>query len=239
MNILAIGAHPDDIEFGCAHVLIREVRKGNRVKLLVLSKGEAGSEGSPEEREMEARNSAKLIGAELDFMDLGGDCHIEYIRENAFKLAAEIRKFQPQIVLAPHTSENQHPDHAVAGKLARDAARFARYAGLGALKRFSLSGSGPHAIGALYFYTITKQITTREIDAPEIVIDISDVQADWVKVMECHASQMRSRNYCDLRVSGARNLGLSIGVEYAAGFHLSDPIRLDALSDISMSSRHF
>ena len=52
MNILAVGAHPDDIEFGCAHALIQEVRKGNRVKLLVLSRGEAGSNGTPEAREV-------------------------------------------------------------------------------------------------------------------------------------------------------------------------------------------
>ena len=55
MNILAVGAHPDDIEFGCAHALIQEVRKGNHVKVLVLSRGEAGSNGTPEAREGEAR----------------------------------------------------------------------------------------------------------------------------------------------------------------------------------------
>ena len=68
MNILAVGAHPDDIEFGCAHVLIQEVRKGNNVKLLVLSRGEAGSNGTPEARESEARAAAKLIGADIDFL---------------------------------------------------------------------------------------------------------------------------------------------------------------------------
>jgi LmbE family N-acetylglucosaminyl deacetylase len=130
MNILAVGAHPDDIEFGCAHVLIQEVRKGNRVKLLVLSRGEAGSNGTPDARESEARAAAKLIGAEIDFLDFGGDCHILRAPENAFKIAYEIRKFQPSIVLAPHTAENQHPDHAVVGHLVRDASRFARYGGL-------------------------------------------------------------------------------------------------------------
>ena len=234
MNILAVGAHPDDIEFGCAHVLIQESRKRNRVKLLVLSRGEAASNGTPESREAEARAAAKLMGAEIEFLDFGGDCHIERMPENALKLAAEIRKFQPAIVLAPHTDENQHPDHAVVGKLMRDACRLARYGGLSSLKGFSLAGTAPHAISALYYYTITK-----EFGAPDIVVDVSAVIKDWESAMLVHASQMTSRSYVDLRLSAARNLGLSIGVEYAAGFYVNDAVRVDALSDLTLSARYF
>jgi len=234
MNILAVGAHPDDIEFGCAHLLIKEARRGNQLKLLVLSRGEAASNGTPESRETEARAAAKLMGAEIDFLDFGGDCHILRNPENALKLAYEIRKFQPGIVLAPHLDEDQHPDHAVAGKLMRDASRFARYGGIDSLKGFSLKGTAPHTITALYYYTITK-----EFGAPDIVVDISDVAKDWEQAMLAHASQMQSRRYADLRLSAARHLGLSIGVEYAAGFYTNDPVRVDALSDLSLSSRHF
>jgi N-acetylglucosamine malate deacetylase 1 len=234
MNILAIGAHPDDIEFGCAHVLIQEVRRGNRVKLLVLSKGEAASNGTPESREVEAHQAAKLIGAEIQFLHFGGDCHLQHIPENTFKVAKEIREFQPAIVLAPHTNENQHPDHAVVGRLARDACRFARYAGLDVLKTFSTTDVASHAAAALYYYTITV-----EFGKPDVVIDISDVVKDWERAMQCHESQMKTRSYADLRLSAARNLGLSIGTEYAAGFYTNDPVRVGALSDITLSSRHF
>jgi len=234
MNILAVGAHPDDIEFGCAHALIQEVRKGNHVKLLVLSRGEAGTNGTPEAREGEARAAAKLIGADIDFLDFGGDCHLLRSPENAFKLAVEIRKAQPAIVLAPHTGENQHPDHAVVGNLVRDASRFARYGGLEFLKGFSLKGTAAHTISALYFYTITK-----EFGPPDIVIDVSDIVKDWEAAMLCHAGQMQTRGYVDLRLSAARHLGLSIGVEYAAGFYGNDPVRVGALSDLTLSSRHF
>src|SRR6266852_3951025 len=106
MNILAIGPHPDDIEFGCAPILIKEIKKGNRVKLLVLSRGEAGSRGTPEVREQEARAAARLIGAEIDFLQFAGDCRLQHTPENSFRIAAEIRKFQPAIVLAPHPAEN-------------------------------------------------------------------------------------------------------------------------------------
>lgn len=234
MNILAVGAHPDDIEFGCAHVLMQEARKGNRVKLLVLSRGEAASNGTPEGREEESRAAAKAMGAGIDFLDFGGDCHIQRTPENAFKLAAEIRHFEPAIVLAPHPGENQHPDHAAVGHLMRDACRFARYAGLDSLKKFSLAGTAPHTITALYFYPITK-----EFGAPDIVIDIGDVAQAWEAAMLLHASQMKSRNYGDLRMSAARNLGLSIGVEYAAGFYVNDPVRVSSLSELTLSSRHF
>jgi bacillithiol biosynthesis deacetylase BshB1 len=234
MNILAIGAHPDDIEFGCAHVLMLEARKGNTVKLLVLSKGEASSNGTPENREAEARAAAKIMGAEIQFVDLGGDCHLQYIPENAYKIASLIREFKPAIMLAPHTDENQHPDHAVAGRLARDACRFARYGGLDVLRRFSQSGDATHAVGSLYFYSITK-----EFGAPNLVVDIGPVFDDWVKAMECYESQMRTRSYADLRISAARNLGLSIGASYAAGLYVNDPVRVAAISELTLSSRHY
>jgi LmbE family N-acetylglucosaminyl deacetylase len=228
MNILAVGAHPDDIEFGCAHVLIKEARKGNRIRMLVLSRGEAGSNGTPESREAESREAAKKIGAAIEFLDFGGDCHMEQTPSNALRIAAEIRKFQPSIVLAPHTAENQHPDHPVVGRLTRDACRLARYGGLGDLK------GTPHAVGALYYYAIT-----RDFGTPDIVVDIGDVVSEWEAAMRCHASQMKTRGYAELRMSSARSLGLSIGVEYAAGFYVNDSVRVDALSDLSLSSRHF
>src|ERR1035438_3453867 len=77
-KLLAIGAHPDDVEFGCAAILINEIRRGGVVKIWVLSKGEAGSNGTPEIREAESRRAGELIGAEVEFADFGGDCHIDY-----------------------------------------------------------------------------------------------------------------------------------------------------------------
>lgn len=229
MNILAIGPHPDDIEFGCAPILIKEVRQGNAVRMLVLSRGEAGSAGTPEDREEESRKAAHLIGASVDFLDFGGDCHLEYAPENAFRIAAEIRKFRPQIVLAPHPQENQHPDHAVAGKLVRDACRFARYGGLEELEY-----SPVHRVGNLFFYNITQHL-----EKPDIVIDISDLIPEWEAVMNCHESQAMSKGYIDLQKTGARLLGLTIGTEYAIGLFANDPLRLEAISDMKLSSRNF
>ena len=229
MIILAIGPHPDDIEFGCAPILIKEAKKGSQVNMLVLSRGEAGSAGTPAGRELEARNAAALIGANIDFMDFGGDCHLEHSPQNAFRIAAEIRRLKPAIVLAPHPQENQHPDHIVAGRLVRDACRFARYGGLDELKAHPV-----HRVTGLYFYNITQHL-----QKPEIVIDISDAVSEWEAVMNCHGSQVQSKGYIELQKTGARLLGLSIGTDYALGLFANDPIRIEALSDLKLSSRNF
>ncbi|MGH9480879.1 MAG: PIG-L family deacetylase [Terriglobales bacterium] len=230
MKILALGAHPDDIEFGCAPLLLLEARAGNAVKLLVLSRGEAASAGAPEQREQEARAAAALMQAEVEFLDFRGDCHLEITPGNALRLAAEIRRAQPQIVLAPSPDLNQHPDHAAVGKLTRDACRLARYGGLADLKALP-----PHAVAQLYFYDVTQH----GLRAPDLVVDISGVTEAWQQVMRCHASQSLSKNYVELQLSAARLLGLTIGVEYAAGVYVNDPVRLERLSALTLSSRNF
>lgn len=229
-RILAIGAHPDDVEFGCAPVLIQEVQNGNQVRIVVLSKGEAASAGTPEGRVEEAQAAAAIIGAEVGFLELGGDCHLESTPNSAMAVAAEIRRFRPEIVLAPHPAENQHPDHAAAGRLARDAARLARYAGLQ-----DLIDLPRHPISSLYFYSITGTFDPR----PDLIIDVSAVQKQWDAVIACHQSQMQTRAYPDLVGSRARMLGLAIGTSAAIGLWANDPIRLRSLSDVTLSSRIF
>jgi N-acetylglucosamine malate deacetylase 1 len=230
MQILAIGPHPDDIEFGCAAILIKEIKKGNRVKMLVCSRGEAGTAGTPDLREREAREAAKVLGADIEFVDFGGDCHIEYTLQNRLRIAAEIRKLKPSIVLTPHYADNQHPDHVVVSRLTRDAARLARYGGIEELKPTPV-----HRIDNLFFYNITQHMGR----VPDVVIDISDVVDEWEAVMRCHASQTAQKSYLDLQKTGARLLGVTIGVEYAAGLFVNDPVRVARMSDITLSSRSF
>ncbi len=230
VTILAVGAHPDDIEFGCGALLLLERQAGNAVKLLVLSRGEAASSGTPEEREQESRAAAAQLGAAIEFLDFRGDCYLEYTPQNAVRLAAEIRRAQPAIVLAPHPEANQHPDHAAAGSLVRDACRFARYAGL-----VDLLTLPPHKVGQLYYYDITRH----GVRPPDLVVDVSAVAPAWQQLMECHASQMRTRRYAELQLAAAHLLGLSIGVEHACGVYANDPVRVERLSSLALSARHF
>jgi bacillithiol biosynthesis deacetylase BshB1 len=234
VKILAVGPHPDDIEFGCAPLLIQEIQRGNQVRIAVLSKGEAGSHGTPEERVEEAHAAARVMGVEIvfldHFLDRGGDCHLRHDPENAFAIAGEIRQFQPRIVLAPHPDENQHPDHYAAARLVRDAARLARYGGLKELQHLP-----PHAIGNLYFYSITQT----SLSNPDIVIDTSGIESEWEAAIACHKSQMKTKAYLSLVQTRARALGASIGVSSAVGLWVNDPVRLSSLSDLTLSSRNY
>jgi LmbE family N-acetylglucosaminyl deacetylase len=234
MRILAVGAHPDDVEFGCAPILIQEIRRSHEVKIVVMSRGEAASSGTPEGREQEARCAAALIGAKIEFLsyflDRGGDCHIQYEPGGSIEFAREIRAFRPEVVLAPTIDENQHPDHASAGKMVRDGARIARYGGLKELQPMA-----KHAIANLYYYSITQAFTR----PPDIVIDVTPSHERWIAAMKCHESQMATRDYVEMVSARARATGAGIGVDYAIGLWVNDPIRLESLGDIAQSSRHF
>ncbi len=174
-KILAFGAHPDDVEFGCGGLLLKEIKNGAQVKIVIGSLGEAGTNGTPESRKAEAEAAAKFIGAEIEFLDMGGDCHILNTPANTIRLAEIIRTYQPDIVLAPSLTENQHPDHRVLAEMVRAAARFARYGGLSEIKNLPV-----HSIDALYFYPSSAEFDTK----PDVVIDVSAEYDDWVKAIE-------------------------------------------------------
>src|SRR5580704_17721429 len=86
-SLLVFGAHPDDIEFGCGAIVALETRAGRRVHLVVCSKGEAGTHGSPEQRVAEAQAAAKRLGASLEFVEFEGDAHLELRAAHAITLA--------------------------------------------------------------------------------------------------------------------------------------------------------
>jgi len=229
-KILAIGAHPDDIEFGVGGLMIKESEKGSQIKYVICSLGEAGSNGTPEERKKEAEESAKMVGAEIEFLDFGGDCHIADTPENAIKIAEILRKFKPDVVLAPELQRNQHPDHYAVSKITHSACRLARYGGLKELKALPV-----HKISALYFYPSRAEWPTK----PDIFIDVSDTKDKWEKTMSAHKSQMKTKSYHDLVFSKFIAMGASIGVKLAIGLWTNDPIRIDQLSDLNLSSRNY
>jgi bacillithiol biosynthesis deacetylase BshB1 len=235
--VLAVGAHPDDIEFGCGAVLIKETARGHAVTVLNLSRGEAGTSGTPEVRSRESAAAAERMGAELEWLELDGDARLEERADNAFAIARAIRRIRPHLVLAPLPVENQHPDHAKAGRMVRDAARLARYGGLKGLET-----SAPHAIDALYFYDITGAgggTGPADPSLARIIVDVTEAFDVWTEAMRCHASQMKTRDYVELLVARARVLGAQVGVEYAMAVWANDPIRLAALTDLRDSGRRF
>jgi bacillithiol biosynthesis deacetylase BshB1 len=231
MKILCIGAHPDDVEFGLGGLIIKEAKKGTQIKIVVCSLGEAGSNGTPEERKLEAVEAAKISGVtDIDFLEMGGDCHIQNTPENSITIAKIIREFKPDIVLAPELQINQHPDHYVVSRLTHAACRIARYGGIAEIKDLST-----HKVGALYFYPSRAEWGQK----PDIIIDVSKEYDTWVKAMQAHKTQMKTKSYVNLVTTKSAAWGASIGVEHAIGLWINDPVRIDTLSDLNLSSRNY
>src|SRR5271170_1795259 len=86
--LLAFGAHPDDIEFGCGAVIARETHAGRAAHMVVCSRGESATHGTPRERTLESKKSARILGATLEFITLDGDARLELRPAHAIKLAA-------------------------------------------------------------------------------------------------------------------------------------------------------
>src|ERR1035441_7694267 len=91
-SLLAFGAHPDDIEFGCGGVVARETRAGRAAHFVIRSRAEAASHGTPAQRVAEAKKSAALLGATIEFVELDGDAHLEVRVAHAIKLAGVLRR---------------------------------------------------------------------------------------------------------------------------------------------------
>jgi len=232
--LLAFGAHPDDLEFGCGAVIAAATRSGRPVHLVVCSRGEAASHGTPEQRFAEAQQAAALLGATLEFVELDGDAHLEVKAAHAIALAALLRRHRPAQVLAPSLVENQHPDHYRLGQLVRDATRLARFGGLAELRDLP-----PHAIDALFFYAVSPDAEPHDL-AP-ILIDVSapETVAAWTAAMAAHASQQQTRNYVEFQLARARLHGHRAGVAYAQPLWPNDPLVFASLAEAGRGARRF
>jgi LmbE family N-acetylglucosaminyl deacetylase len=232
--LLAFGAHPDDIEFDVGGVIAMETRAGRTVHMVVCSRGESATNGTPEQRKAESEKAAAILGATLEFIELDGDAHLEIKVEHAIKLAAILRRVKPGIVLAPSPVENQHPDHWRLARLVRDAARLARYGGMK-----ELGDLPPHSIGQLFFYA--GSATEEPSDISPILVDVSDPQilATWKAAMEAHASQARTRDYVLLQLTRADLNGRRAGAGSAIALFPSDPPIVDSLAYLERGARRF
>jgi N-acetylglucosamine malate deacetylase 1 len=232
--LLAFGAHPDDIEFGCGAVIARETTAGRQAHFVICSRGEAGTYGTPRQRTIESTKAAALLGATVEFLELDGDSHLELRAAHAIKLAAIIRRVRPGILLAPSLVENQHPDHWRLGKLVRDAARLARFGGLKELRK-----ARPHSIGNLFYYAVTRDAEPSDITP--VLIDVSppEILRAWTAAMHAHASQTQARAYVELQITRARLRGLRAGTSHAIALFPNDPLVFDSVAQTSRSERSF
>jgi bacillithiol biosynthesis deacetylase BshB1 len=169
LDVLAIGAHPDDLELACGGTLALLARQGRKVGILHLTEGELGTRGTPEQRRREAEQAAAALGAvEIDFLGCGdGGLRTGTAEEDA--LIGKLRAWRPDLVFGP-TPHDRHPDHTRAHSLV-EAACF--YAGL---RNRSPDRGEPFRPGAVFSYM---QHNSFE---PSFVVDVTSV---WEVKMEC------------------------------------------------------
>ena len=117
LRLLAVGAHPDDIEFGCGGILLGEAARGvarSRFAFVRLAKQAPMERLASAKKRRGARRSCS--SATIEFLDLGGDCHLEISPTNNTAVARQIRRARPDILLAPTSSPDQHPDHIIVSR---------------------------------------------------------------------------------------------------------------------------
>lgn len=225
-DLLAIGAHPDDVELGCGGTIAKLVRLGRRVAIVHLTRGEAGTRGTAAQREAEAREAGRILGVEeVVFLDCG-DGDLRTSTAEVDSLIAEIRRLRPRVVLSP-PPHDRHPDHGRAHRLVHDACF---YAGL------ARRGSGdPHRPSVVFHFM------QHDSFEPDFVVDVSD---DWERkeqALDAYGSQLHRAGASDdgpatkvatasfrLAMEGrARHFGQLVGVERAEAFGSRLPLLVD------------
>lgn len=225
-RILAVGAHPDDIEFGCGGFLLDAAEQGADIIWIVLSQGEAGTHGSAKVRQSEAQAAANMLGAKLEFLPTEGDTSIRATLDITRRMAIRIRRHKPDIVLAPSGHLNQHPDHREVNQIVRDASRLARYG-----KTPGLEDSIAHAASLVLFYDISSG-GSANTHLYSIYVDISRHVERWTQLMRCHESQVSNMDYVDLQLSRARVYGIQMGVHSAQRLYSESPLLAASSAEI-------
>jgi N-acetylglucosamine malate deacetylase 1 len=227
LDLLAIAAHPDDVELTCGGTLIKMARSGYAVGILDLTGGEMGTRGSVEMRRKEAAAAARILGiAHRENLGLP-DAHLEMRMEYKLAIARRIRTLRPRTVILPYW-EGRHPDHYTAARLGYEGCFLA------GLKRLKLEGEAYRPFKVLYSTTYDRTVR------PSFVVDISQEFARRSRAILAYGSQFRpkvrdrrSKVYIPLdRLSTevhavARFYGDMIGVEYAEPFLVKEVMQVD------------
>jgi LmbE family N-acetylglucosaminyl deacetylase len=196
INILAIGAHPDDIEFGCGGALIKYTQRGHRLFLLVMTGGELG--GSSSVRTKEQNTSGNILGAEKIYWGGYEDTHLVVDVDLIGKLEAVIAEVKPDFIFC-NFPDDTHQDHRHLAQAIMSATRYIRNV---------LFFEGP---------------TTQNFN-PQVFVDISDTLDRKIEALQAHRSQVMKTNIEDLSIvevarSSANFRGIQGRVKYAEAFH--------------------
>jgi bacillithiol biosynthesis deacetylase BshB1 len=221
LDILAFGAHPDDVELGCGATIAKEVSLGKKVGIVDLTRGELGTRGSAELRTVEAKNAAKILGVQVR-ENLGfADGFFKNDKEHQLEIIKIIRKYKPKTVLC-NAIDDRHIDHGKGSKLVSDACF------LSGLIKIETELEGKKQDNwrpeNVYHYIQWKNIE------PHFVVDVTNFIDFKTKAVLAYSSQffdpesdepetpITSKNFIDSVHYRARDLGRLVGVDFAEGF---------------------
>jgi bacillithiol biosynthesis deacetylase BshB1 len=177
VDLLAIGAHPDDVELTCGGTLVKAARRGYRTAIVDLTGGEAGTHGTKARRAEEAAQAARVLGvAERANAGLP-DAGLHNTDESRRVVVELIRRFRPRVVILPFPI-GRHPDHRAASELCRDASYLA------GLKNYP-GGGDPHRPEKVLYTLAYREDPVK----PTFVVDITDEFETKLAAIRCYASQ--------------------------------------------------
>jgi len=221
LDVLAFGAHPDDVELSCSGTLINCVNAGKKTGIIDLTKGELGTRGNAEIRAQESAKASQILQLSVRVnLDLG-DGFFVYSQENLLKIIEQIRKYKPEIVFC-NAIKDRHPDHGRGSNLVSDACF---YAGLVKIET-NLDGVPQEAWRPKVVY---HYIQDRFIE-PNFLVDISNVIDKKLESVMAYSSQfydplsnepetpISSIQFLNTIKERCNTLGRIINVEYAEGF---------------------
>lgn len=228
LDILAIGAHPDDVEIGAAGSLILAANEGKRVGILDLTYAELSSNGTVERRQQEAAAADKVMGVAARYNFGLPDRGLEKVRDNAIeRVVALIRETRPAIVLAPYFSD-RHPDHESVSRIVREAVFNA------GIRKYLPDPALPAYRPAQFLYYFINSTVT-----PQVVVDITAVYPQKMEALRCYRSQFEleedsvqtplTNGYLESVDYRERLFGQQSGVGYAEGFVSAAPYVLKSL----------
>jgi len=235
LDILAIGAHPDDVELGCSATIAKEISRGKKVGVLDLTRGELGTRGSAEIRDKEAASAAEILGLTIR-ENLGFKDGFFVNDEDHQKAVIEIiRKYQPEVVLC-NAVQDRHIDHGKGSQLVSDACFLS---GLRKIETsFDQKVQEAWRPKQVYHYIQWENLK------PDFVVDVTGFMDIKLKAVKAYSSQfydpdsnepvspISSKNFLDSISYRASDLGRIIGKESAEGFTVERFVAVDHLDNL-------
>ena len=234
LDILAIGAHPDDVELGCGATIAKEIANGKKVGIIDLTRGELGTRGTAETRDKESEAAAKILGVEFRVNMEFADGFFINDKSHQIELIKMIRNYRPEVVIC-NAIDDRHIDHAKASNLVSDACFLSGLLKIDTKLEDGEEWQQPWRPKQVYHYIQWKNLE------PDIVVDVSNFIDKKMEAVLAFKTQfydpksnapetpISSKNFTDSIIYRARDLGRLVGVEYAEGFTVERYPAVDSL----------